>query len=279
MTAENPTITTERFIGTWTSTQTNNGRLVAELVSVAQETNRRPDIYSFKVQSGLLLDPETGRPVLDFIAPGVEYDIAEELQIWADENNQGLAFWISPKLDGVYPCNKVLIHQLEVAPDGSKSIYNTAILFDGKLEDPKTLRQTLFTRPDYEETIADIFSWIESVSKTSINNSPVQQTTYEQAIIYADQIQSGVDPRMIIENMRVSGFLGEHSISCPNDKQSFSEFTGDRANTINLSGAENQYDSSTFSCPGCKGKIESGKGITECPHCGLTKEQAGSQCD
>ncbi|MDP3998933.1 MAG: hypothetical protein Q8P89_04955 [bacterium] len=38
-----------------------------------------------------------------------------------------------------------------------------------------------------------------------------------------------------------------------------------------------------FHCPkergGCGGAIESGKGTTICPHCGLTKERAGSKCD
>lgn len=33
-----------------------------------------------------------------------------------------------------------------------------------------------------------------------------------------------------------------------------------------------------FHCPRCKGQIESGHGITTCPHCGLTKEAAGSTC-
>lgn len=33
-----------------------------------------------------------------------------------------------------------------------------------------------------------------------------------------------------------------------------------------------------FHCPGCGGQIPSGLGITTCPHCALTKEQAGSKC-
>lgn len=33
-----------------------------------------------------------------------------------------------------------------------------------------------------------------------------------------------------------------------------------------------------FHCPGCNYQIESGRGITTCPRCGLTKEQAGSKC-
>ncbi len=32
-----------------------------------------------------------------------------------------------------------------------------------------------------------------------------------------------------------------------------------------------------FTCPKCEGKIDSGKGITTCPHCGYTKEQAASE--
>lgn len=34
----------------------------------------------------------------------------------------------------------------------------------------------------------------------------------------------------------------------------------------------------SFNCPRCNGKIESGKGIETCPHCGLTKQEAGSAC-
>jgi hypothetical protein len=34
----------------------------------------------------------------------------------------------------------------------------------------------------------------------------------------------------------------------------------------------------SFACPKCNGLIPSGLGITTCPHCGITKEQAGSTC-
>ncbi|MCL5784430.1 MAG: hypothetical protein M1142_03695 [Patescibacteria group bacterium] len=41
-------------------------------------------------------------------------------------------------------------------------------------------------------------------------------------------------------------------------------------------GVEKSY----FNCPRCDGKIESGKGITVCPHCGVRKEDCGpSICD
>ncbi|MFZ2152963.1 MAG: hypothetical protein WAV41_02795 [Microgenomates group bacterium] len=34
-----------------------------------------------------------------------------------------------------------------------------------------------------------------------------------------------------------------------------------------------------FRCPKCKGKIKSGEGTETCPHCGMTKQEAGSVCD
>jgi len=38
-------------------------------------------------------------------------------------------------------------------------------------------------------------------------------------------------------------------------------------------------EGSFFSCPSCDKPIASGKGITKCPHCGITKEEYGSRCD
>lgn len=39
------------------------------------------------------------------------------------------------------------------------------------------------------------------------------------------------------------------------------------------------FNRGKFNCPKCKGEIDSGKGIETCPHCGLTKQEAGSTCD
>lgn len=47
---------------------------------------------------------------------------------------------------------------------------------------------------------------------------------------------------------------------------------GGEATTWN--GAEEE----SFECPGCHGKIPSGKGITVCPHCGLKKEDCAEAC-
>ena len=50
---------------------------------------------------------------------------------------------------------------------------------------------------------------------------------------------------------------------------------GGKAENSTWLGAEGEY----FECPRCQGKIQSGKGITVCPHCGMKKEDAGNKCD
>lgn len=46
------------------------------------------------------------------------------------------------------------------------------------------------------------------------------------------------------------------------------------SSTCGECGGENDH----FHCPRCHGGIENGRGITTCPHCHLTKEEAGSTC-
>lgn len=60
-------------------------------------------------------------------------------------------------------------------------------------------------------------------------------------------------------NAKRLGYLGQNGGSCPTAYQLFSGETG-------------------FPCPQCHKNIPSGRGITTCPHCGITKEEAGSKC-
>ncbi|KKT32299.1 MAG: hypothetical protein UW21_C0027G0001 [Candidatus Woesebacteria bacterium GW2011_GWB1_44_11b] len=99
---EHPVQTTLRFFESWTSNSTEEARLAAELLSVSNETNRRPDTSHFLVQDGILMDSETGKSVLKAIVPGVEYQVAEDLQNWASITDEGISWWISPK-NNIYP--------------------------------------------------------------------------------------------------------------------------------------------------------------------------------
>lgn len=265
-TAENPVLTTHTFIESWKVQDEN--RLTAELVSLNKETNRQTDNYNFNIQNGLLTDPETNRPILEFIAPGVEKDIAINLQNWATQNDEGLAYWISPSQENKYPCEKIIIHKIAYEMDGQKVLMNSAILFDAKLENPEELRKTLFTTQDNEENLAKILSWVENISKQKINENKYINIR-EQASYYAELIKMGVDPFFIIEDMQKSGFLGKNPVSCPGG-QSFSNLVDSYSSVSIMSVHEDKYGSLTFVCPSCSAlnTREYGRLISSCQSCG-----------
>lgn len=223
--AESPAQTTLSFIPSWE--QQNPQRLVAELISLSQETNRKPDSYHFEIKNGVLIDPETNRPVLEFIQKGIEYDIAEELQSWTGQTEEGLAFWISPPLSEVYPCAKVIIHRIAYTLDGEKIVLNSAILFDANLKNPEDLRKTLFTVQDSEETIFSILAWIEKISMKKISTETGHPYIKQHAGYFAEKIIRGDPACLVVQEMQQMGFLGQNSISCstPAGTSSFSEFT------------------------------------------------------
>lgn len=72
-----------------------------------------------------------------------------------------------------------------------------------------------------------------------------------------------------------------NSGSCPGktNSQLMNSFsTNEIQFAIDAFGNTREITESSFPCPGCGGLIPSGFGITTCPHCGLTKEKAGSTC-
>ncbi len=215
MIGERPSATVERFIHSWNSVNTNPSRLVAEIKSLYNETNRYPDNYHFNVKDARLIDPETGRPILEFIAPGLEMEIARKLESWASTADEGIAYWISPKLKGLYPCNKIIIHQIAYDLNGNKVVLNSAILFDGDIKSPEEIRKILFTAPDNNDVLINILSWIEKLSGEKIKKSDTNKNLTIEATDFARQIMTNVDPKTIVKTMLNSGFLGNNPISCP----------------------------------------------------------------
>ncbi len=261
---ESPYFTTLRFVESWRQDQT---RLKAELTSLNKETHRIPDVYHFQVDE-TLIDPETERPIFDFIAPGIEYDIAKRLEKWALENDEGVAFWVSPRLEGIYPCNKIIIHTICYTLEGKKVILNSAILFDGELSNPEELRRTLFFAPDNDETFLRILNWIENISHQKIQNRHGRhdyRSVREQANYFANLIRTGYPADLVVYEMQKSGFLGPNPVSCP----SFSGFLGFRSKIHIFEGKRILC----CRCPFCGREVaaEIYEGKIHCPNCGRSK--------
>jgi len=247
---EAPEKTVLRFSETWAE-QMASGRLVANLVSLNKETNRETDTYHFLVENGTLVDPETGKAVMDFITPGVEKDVAMELQKWAQSNNEGLAFWISPPLRDIYPCAKTILHRIAYTAEGKKAVLNSTILFDAEFDNPEALRQTLFTQPDTEENIAKILGWIDEKSEKHVAMAKNEVGVRQKAAYFVEMVQRGTPKEYVIEEMRKTGFLGQNSISCAGGgASSFSAFTDLRSSISIYSEVEGWYSGTCRICGG-----------------------------
>lgn len=262
--AEAPHITVKKFSKSWNDTDPNS--LISEFISISKETNREPDTYHFIVDKNSLIDPNTKKPILEFIEEGVEKDVARNLQDWALNNDEGLALWISPKLEGFYPCPKIIIHKIAYTPSKEKVVLNSVILFDAEIENPVYKRGTLYTLPDTEDNILKILNWIKRKSKEDLNLEPTSKTSHQKAIYFANQVSMGISHLQIIQEMQKTGFLGENSISCPSSFLSLIESNS----ILNIFTGKDKYGSLEFSCPSCKktNRRPHNQLISNCQHCG-----------
>ncbi len=210
--AEHPRNTVERFSQNWRSQAPES--LLAELISISKETNREPDYYHFNLKDNLLIDPNTERPVLDFVANGVEKNIARKLEKWAATAEEGLAVWISPKLEGSYPCSKIIIHRIAYNQNREKAVLNSAILFDGEIANPEYKRGNLYTLEDNEENLLKLLVFLKRKSNKEINTQASEKTSHNQAIYFRSQLQRGISPNIVIQEMERKGFLGQEPLSC-----------------------------------------------------------------
>lgn len=223
MLKEAPKKTVNRFSKTWEKKDKNS--LVSEFISIARETNREPDNYHFTVKNGVLTDPNTGKSILNFIAEGVEKDIARSLESWASEKEEGMALWVSPSLEETYPCPKIIIHQIAYNQQGEKVVLNTAILFDGEIVNPDLKRKTLYSFPDSDGNLAKILNWIKRKSDKNVVNKP-SENVHKKAEYFAQLLQSGVAKQFVIQEMINSGFIGQNAISCPRSSFGAVSFAG-----------------------------------------------------
>lgn len=248
---ETSVTTVNRFSRSWGAT--DHRSLVSEFISISKETNREPDSYHFAVEGDKLLDPNTDKPILDFIAEGVEKDVAKDLEDWAVKTDAGMGLWLSPKSIR-YPCPKAILHKIAYTLNGKKVVLNSAVLFEGEIANPEFKRATLYTFPDSEDVIFRIVNFIERKSGTRVTLLPSERTSKAKALHYADQIKSGAPAQMVIYEMQKSGFLGKNSISCP---------------VIGVAFSEGKY---CEACPFCGRKIQKKINIGFRCECGKVKE-------
>ncbi len=269
--AESPEVTVLNWVTSdWVDPSIKKEDLTTRLLSISNETNRTPDSRPYLIQDGVLIDEDTGDPILSHIAPGVEYQIAQELQKRVAETEEGVFIWHSPKLEGVYPCNKTMIYQIVYNEKMQKVLLYSAILYDGEIPKPEEQRGVLISAPDEDETYFAVLTWIESVSHKK--PEVLQPTNRSNAEYFAEKIRAGIAPELVVQEMQTSGFLGENPISCPVGMKTFANLSTSGARLLiyspasgekkyvkncgNCGASINGYMSAGDHCPKCDGVYE-----------------------
>lgn len=254
-------------------------RVVSEhQASEALESHRKPDPYPFPIIDGLLIY-SNGLPVKDQIKRGTplldrEYRIVEELEDWANRNKGGVFVWVSAPYPGEYPIAKVVISEILTTGEG-KTLKNRAIVFDFSPQETIRFANNLAPyskTPLYfinTETLRETPIFLKDDTHWTYVLQALQPTAYDWQGMREDRdleekealvilIQEIIKKRGAINTRSVllrQGVITSAQISCPT--RVFEIF---------------------FNCPRCHGSIPSDRGITTCPHCGITKEEAGSKC-
>lgn len=227
MNTENLRIATE-FARTWPDTPPE--RLAPELISLRNETHRISDRSYLVIRNGRLVDQETGSPVRidrSFYLGQKEGEFFDALENWADRNDEGTSFWISPSYESKYPTNKIVIYQIAYTFGSlEKALIHCTILFDTPknhclkiarefqpqlkgLTNAEFLRNRLFVTSENFD--------IENLLEPVLNKEglAVFDPNHEAIEYIVDLLKSRRDPYFVAQEMQKVGILGSHSISCP----------------------------------------------------------------
>lgn len=245
----------------------------------------------------------------------LELKAVEKLSEWARNNNCGQAIWISPPYPGQDE-SRFIVYDLK-EEDGKKKIALHAICGRQSLEEclfiarqisafsssnldansEEALRQT----PIPSNSQPSHPSWIDLLQEL-IGPPEIWQVIREENHIKAkENLLRTVQEEMQEFYPKVSSAqnLYQHLIIGAHIEERFAQL-GYAIQTIGpcgisntlalqrLSSEEGPFNimfrqlpaiESSFPCPKCQKPIPSGRGITKCPHCGITKEEVGSKCD
>lgn len=257
------------------------------LASQSHESKRIPDPYAFLVENGKLktlngINIERvvlrGSPVFE-----AEYQALVKIQNWAGANSEGTSLWFSPPYEGGYPCLKIVASEIITGIAGKKILFNRALLLDVDAGtgvkianylsddvylDPEELRnKPIFLKKNAKwQDLIGIYTDKVGMITNSSDIAIKQKTLTEASIIYSSHSEN------VAGNIaREKGLMGRFAGSCDIivGRSAFGVFFGSTF-----------FDGSpdSFPCPRCNGPIPSGFGIETCPHCGLTKKEAGSTC-
>ena len=280
---------------------------VEDVGAVTHETNRIPDPRILIIKDGNILrldgiEVDASIEKESYLGQ-LEYSAFKEIKKWANTVDRGTEAWFSapfpedvPTEERFYPVSKIDLGTIRYSLTGEKILLKRAILLDidsktllsifnnfadkigvQKLDTSERMRANpvFFMEnqlPLLLEAIAAYTNQIKQVE--SGEDLKIKLITYSKLETIHKEIYSSTyhshQAEYIYLRRRAEEekMMGDKSESCPTGTQTAFQAFSNGSETIE----------SSFPCPRCHRPILSGLGITTCPHCGLTKEQAGSTC-
>ncbi len=273
---------------------------IEDVSAVSHETRRIPDPRILILDNGSILtlfrDPVDKYIEKASYIGSLEYQAFIKINEWSQVSTEGSEVWFGGKYPRKYPVDKIDVGTIRYSTDRkTKVLLKRAILLDidpgvllnlanqfadriglprYKSDDELRSRPIFCTENELEDFFDVVSQHTDQVAQIrSGNDLSIKLETYQDM----DDIQNEIPITNTVSHGYVYNYLrrraeeermiGDKSESCPTGSQTaFQAFSG--SETIEAS----------FPCPRCLKPIPSGRGITTCPHCGLTKEQAGSTC-
>lgn len=278
--AETPPETLRKFAQNDKWSHSSADVIAADFFSINSETNLFLNPAYYEEHEGRLFDPVRKRNVAGTAgADIIEEGVISQIEKWFLSKDSGIAVWISPRGGNMrpYPEEQITIYRIAYTFEGQKILLFTSHQFKHKFKNPEEIRKFIFTEEDSEDSVLSILGWLKEVSDKPVQTN-LQDVEKRKSLAkhYAYQYTNGVPIERIIYEMTISGFLGENPIGCGASRIALTNTT--TTPLWEYYSNMTDYAEASFPCPRCQGPIPSGFGITTCPHCGLTKEQAGSTC-
>ncbi len=273
---------------------TNYSQLVQEAASYSHETRRIPDpyIFTFDKLSGKLVLPQNGSPVENYIrletpTDYLELDGFRRIQELIPQNDNRFIIWISPpSQEDKYQNTKIVLIDNIAETPSEISVLNRAIILKWENEQVLDFAFQLTGFSGNTDTLRSNAFLLEA------DQIPLLYALLTQESGQLELIKSGKDIEIKTDTLaKVSDVIitlpyyanRQSTERALYNSLSKTQLIGGRTPKCDLASAftvmfEGSLLMAPFECPRCKGLIESGRGTTKCPHCGLTKEEAGSVC-
>lgn len=264
-------------------------------------------------ENGQLAHSEFGeiKPLVEVKTPidKLEFRAIEKLTRWANENDQGLAIWISPPYPGQEE-SRFIVYELKREGEAKTidlhavcgyhnvqeclAIAEQLLTFSPEDIEPihsvETLRETpiSFTYKPYptwadflKETIGPPNVW-ETIKRgdhiknkeeiLNISDPIIDEYFPKIATAYSYHEHLVIGARMEIEARRAGYEIQEVGPCGISPTHALSLLDASQTGPFNLLYSKLSTAEGYFSCPKCHKAIPSGRGITTCPHCGAKKE-------